>query len=352
MKAGVFYGPGHISYEDVEDMKLEEGSQFDVLIKVKAAGVCGSDMHYYKGEAPSALRERAVLGHELSGEVVQVGKTATNLKPGDRVAIEPLIGCGKCEYCLTGRYHLCHELRHIGYYYSGGFAEYVKAPHEKCYVLSDSVTCEEASTLDCYAVAVHAMQKVRVNISDTVVVMGAGPLGICTAQVAQQAGAHQVILVDLVQEVLDRAEKGGISKTICSAEVDVVDEIKRLTGGKGADIVFETVGGKAPTLDQAVEMAKFGGTIGLIGLRNSSSMDFWQAHTKELNMVFIYSYAYWGDRTEFEIALGMLEKKQIDANVLITHRYPLSKIKEAFDATLNKKVSGAIKVIVYPDDRD
>jgi len=349
MKAGIFYGPGDVRYEEIETPKLEPGDEFDVLIHVMAAGVCGSDMHYYKGEAPEALRERAVLGHELSGVVLEVGVNVTNVKPGDRVGVEPLIGCGVCAYCLSGDYHLCQSLKHIGYFYGGGFAEYVKAPHGKVYLLPDSVSFEEASTLDCYAVAVHAMKRVAVNIHDFVVVIGAGPLGICTAQVAQAAGARKVILVDLIEEILALARQSGINDTINSSQGNIVEEIMRLTGGKGADIVFETVGGNAPTLDQSVEMVRYGGTVGLIGMRNRSTIDFWKAHGKELNLTFIYSYAYWNYATEFEIALQMMADRHLNAKPMITHRFPMSRIKEAFDTTLNKQSSKAIKVVVIHD---
>lgn len=180
-----FYGPKDIKVEEVERPEISTG---EVLIRVKAVGICGSDLHFYEGEAPIELSPKAVLGHELSGEVVAVGNGVEKVKVGDRLGVEPLISCGKCAFCAIGEYHLCKELKHIGYIFKGGFAEYTKAPQEKVFKLPSNVSYEEASLLDCYAVSVHAIHRVRVRVSDVVVVLGGGPLGLTTAQVVKATG--------------------------------------------------------------------------------------------------------------------------------------------------------------------
>lgn len=348
MKAALFYGPKDIRVGEIETPTLLPDDRFNVLIRVKAAGVCGSDLHFYKGETPSRLQERSVLGHELSGEVVAVGAGVDKVRVGDRVGVEPLIGCGKCNFCLTGQYHLCRGLNHIGYYYPGGFAEYTKAPQNNVYRLPNNVSCEDACLLDCYAVSVHGLNRIPVNVNDVVVIIGGGPLGITTAQVVKAHGARKVILIDLLDEVLAVAKKAGIDDTLNAAKTDAVNEVRKLTQGSGADIVFETVGGTAPTLDQAIAMVRPGGTVGLIGIRNEGSMNSRDAHTKEINMIFVWSYATWGIESEFGIALNLLSAGRIKATPLITHTFTLGDIKEAFETALNKKDSKAVKVLIKP----
>jgi L-iditol 2-dehydrogenase len=345
MKAALFYGPKDIRVQEIEKPKI---TSKEVLIKVKAAGICGSDIHFYKGEAPIKLDVGTVLGHELSGEVVAIGDEVKSIKIGDRVGVEPLIGCGKCVFCKIGQYHLCKNLKHIGYAYKGGFAEYTKVPQENIYNLPDNVTYEEASLLDSYAVSVHALNRVTVKINDIVVIIGGGTLGITTAQLVKLAGAKKVIVIDLLDEVLQVARKAGIDYILNASKIDVVNEVMKLTDDMGADIVFESVGGEAPTLNQSVQMIKPGGTIGIIGIRNKGSMDFWSAHTKEINIIFIWSYAKWGINAEFKIALNLLESKKINATPLISYKYTLDKINDAFATALNKKESNAVKVIINP----
>lgn len=346
MKAGIFYDVRDIRYEDIADPKLLPGDAFDVLVRVKATGVCGSDVHHFLGLEPEPLKAGTVMGHELCGEVVEIGPSVTNVKVGDRVAIEPLIGCGTCPYCRQGDYYLCKQLRHIGYYYKGGFAEYVKAPHEKLSIIPENMEYEEAALLDCYAVAVHALKRVPVNVGDTVLVYGAGPLGICTAQAAMAAGAAHVVIADVLEGALDVARQAGISEAHNSAKEDILQIVLDLTKGAGADVAFDCAGGNAPTIDCCTAALRPNGVLGLIGVRNQISMEAHNSHFKELNIKFIFSYGMWDYKTEFEIAMGMIASKRINAKPLITHRFPLSQIREAFDAAVNKKESQAVKVVI------
>lgn len=348
MKAGVFHHFRDIRFEDVEDVKLEKGDKFDVLIKVRAAGVCGSDIAHFIGAHCDELPEGSVMGHELCGEVVETGGSVTNVKVGDRVGIEPLIGCGRCGFCLQGDYYLCSDLRHIGYYYSGGFAEYCKAPHEKVYRLPDNISFEEASTLDCYAVAVHGLHRVTVNVGDTVVVFGAGPVGLCMAQAVKAAGVKNIVIIDVIDGVLDVARKAGFEFALNSTETDVYKSVMELTGGRGADIVFDGAGGSAPILDTAVKMLRARGTLGVIGMRGELKFDSVAAHFKEIDIKYIFSYGYWDYKTEFEIALDLISSGKIDASRLITHKFPLKDIEKAFAAALDKKASNAVKVVLIP----
>jgi len=328
MKVAVFYGPRDIRVEETGTPKLLEK---EVLIKVKAAGICGSDLHYYKGEGS------------------RVGEEVTNIKVGDRVAVEPLIGCGKCLFCQIGKYHLCNQLKHIGFEFKGAFAQYVKAPEKKAFKLPSNVSYEEAALLDCYAVSVHTIHRVKVNINDIVVIFGGGPLGLTTLEVVKAAGAKKVIVVDLSDNILQIAKNAGADIIINASKVNVIKEINEITNELGADVVFECVGGMAPTLGQAIQVVRPGGTIGIIGVYSEfPQMNLRKAYTKEINIVFIWSYAKWGIFTEFGIALDMLAQGKLNAIPLITHKFPLNKIKQAFTVAENKKDFGAVKVLINP----
>ena len=348
MKAGVFHHFRDIRFEDVGDVRLEKDDKFDVRVKVRAAGICGSDIAHFIGMHCDELPEGSVMGHELCGEVVEIGENVMNVKVGDRVGIEPLIGCGHCGFCQQGDYYLCSELKHIGYYYPGGFAEYTKAPHDKVYKLPDNVSFEEASTLDCYAVAVHGLHRVPVSVDDTVVIFGAGPVGLCMAQAVRAAGAKNTVIVDVVDSVLEVSRKAGFELAFNSTEVDIYEKVMQLTHGRGADIVFDGAGGKAPVLDAAVRMIRARGTLGVIGVRGELQFDSVAAHFKEINIQYVFSYGLWDYRTEFEIALDLISTGRINAADLITHRFALKDIREGFAAALDKKASGAVKVVLIP----
>jgi len=346
MKAGVFYGPYDIRYEDVEDPVLKD-DELDVLIKVEAAGICGSDINMFTGGYP--VPYKAVLGHELCGTVIETGDGVTNVSAGDRVGIQPLFGCGTCVYCATGNYHICQSLSHVGIAHSGGFAQYSKAPCKNVYRLPDHVTFEEASLLDCYAVAVHALKKVPVTVGDTVVVFGAGTVGISTAQAVIAAGASRVAVIGIHDNVLDVAKKAGIEHVFNSKKGDVKKYVMDLTGGLGADIAFDSVGRDAPTMQQALTVIRPGGVIGSLGYRYSGDFDYTEAFAKEPTIVYISSYSVWGVRTEFEIALLMMADRRFDAASLITHRIELKDINKGLEMMMNKAKYGVVKAVILPN---
>lgn len=347
MKAAVLYGKEDIRLEDVPDLVLDD--YLNVLVKVKAAGICGTDIHFYEWLYPDRVPKFAVLGHEFAGEVVAVGPGVTNVKVGDRVAVEPLNGCGKCVYCRSGDYHLCKDLKQSGKHYSGGFAEYTKVNCDKCVKIPENVSYRQAALLDCYAVGVHALKRIPIAISDTVVVYGAGPMGLCTAQIVKAAGARKVILIDVVQEILEIAKTAGIEHVINSMTEDPVAKVMELTGGVGADIVFDSVGGRAPTMDLQIQMLRPHGKLGMIGVRQDTTFNMAKPHFKEIDIVFIFSYALWNYQTEFSMAMDLLKKGAILADPLVTHTFPLTAINEAFETAKDKGKSHAIKVMIISE---
>jgi threonine dehydrogenase-like Zn-dependent dehydrogenase len=346
MKAGVYVSPGKLGIKDVPDPVLERG---EVLVRVKAAGICGSDMNAYRDRSRFRGVEGRVLGHELAGDIVAVGEGVEDREVGQRVGIEPLVGCTRCERCLTGDYHLCPELKHIGFAWSGGFAELSKAPAEKAYPLPDNVSYEAAAILDCLACGVHAIHRLDIGVPDSVVVLGGGAIGLSVLSCAKWAGARFVALSDPLSDAREIADKAGADLTIDPGQDDPVERVMDATGGKGADVVVEAVGGRAPTFEQGMQMVKRGGRLGYQGFFSEpQAVDTRKLLTSEITIVPIFSYARWGTATEYQIALDGVSQGRLIADAMVTHRFPLEEIDDAFKAAADKDTSRAVKVIVNP----
>jgi len=340
MRVAMVYGPKNLKVEEVEDIiELSEG---EVLIRNKVAGICGSDLHYHRRDTDESVCRRAG-GHEFCGVVAAVGEDVECLKAGDRVGVEPLVGCGNCRFCTAGDYHICENLRHL----SGGFSEYSKAPKDKVFRLPDSVSYEAAALLDCVAVAVHAVQRFKPQLTDTAVVLGDAAIGLSTMQVAKANGAKKVGIVGHHDGSLEIARKVGADFTINSNNEDAPKRVMKVTDGMGADVVYESVGGSAATMTDAMNMVRPGGTIVVIGsFAKQPELNFRHLMRNEVNLLFSWSYATWNGIPEFQIAIDLLASGKVDAETIITHKFQLNGINDGFLAALNKYESGATKVVV------
>lgn len=355
MKAALFYGGPDI---EVASLPIPEPGPDEVLVQVRAAGVCGSDLHRYRA-APPQPRPAAGRqdGHELAGQIVSVGSAVSDLQVGQRVGIEPehLIGCGQCPYCRRGDNHLCPQRgqRHGERHTSHGFSQYDLCRASNVYPLPDHLSFDAAAILDCYACGVHAINRVPILPYMTVAVIGTGAIGMTLGQIVRAAGARQVITIGTREEPLAVARRAGAADTtIANSQVDPVAAVLDQTAGQGVDVVFETVGGTAPTINQGVAMAKPGGTVCILGIfTGDPDLDTRTAYRKELTITWSNSYATWNGLSEYQIALDLLASGRVAAEALITHHYPLERIGEAFAAAADKKSSGAIKVLVHPNDR-
>ena len=340
MKAGVVYGPRNISVGEFETPVPGYG---EVLIQVKAAGICGSDLHYHRSDAPVSNEGRIMGGHELSGLITAIGEGVKKRKIGERIGVEPLLGCGKCQFCSVGDYHLCKNLTHPG----GGFREYTVIREEKAFPLPDNVSFEEAALLDCLAVGVHAAHRANVKITDNIAVIGDGAIGLSTVQMARVAGARRLALIGHHEKNMNIGVKVGADVVIDSSKSDVAEEIMKFTDGQGCHVVFETVGGMTNTIENAIRMARPGGRIVVIGsFAKSMELSFRHLLRNEIDLTYSWSYATWDGVPEFLIALDLLAREKLDAVSLITHRFPIDDISEAFQAALNKEKSGALKVLI------
>jgi threonine dehydrogenase-like Zn-dependent dehydrogenase len=352
MRAALFCGGHDIRVGDVPD---PEPGQGEVVVRVCAAGICGSDLHGYRDPqrgAPLAGHPRTA-GHELAGHIAALGPGVSGLAAGQRVGVEPrhLVRCGRCRWCRRGDTQLCPQLGMVGdrRVHSTGFAEYSLESAAHCYPLPDALPMEVAAILDVYAVAVHAVHRVPASPAETAVVLGTGPIGLATAQVARAAGAGHVIVVGRRAGPLRVARQIGCDATVNAAEEDVPSAVRALTGGGGAEVVFEAVGGQAETLGQAIETAGRGARIAIVGaFTGKQFLDPRLCMRKELSLHWVWSYGLWDGVPEFQIALDLLASGRVDAAPLITHRFPLEQIGAAFAAADDKRVSDAIKVLVLP----
>ncbi len=349
MKAAVLHGPKDIRVDTIDVPRVDPGW---ILLKVRAAGICGSDLHLYKEKTfipiNSVLGEGIyVPGHELSGEVYEIGEGVTTLGKGDRVAVEPTVNCGECNWCKIGWYNICARSGLVGFYHIGGLAEYCVVPEDKCFKLPENVSFEEAATLDCIAVAEHALNRAEVSSEDSVAILGAGSIGLFAVQGALLAGAREVFVTGTHEFQTKAAESFGATAVINARKENAVERILELTDGRGVDKVIEAVGGDAPVLDEGVSMLRRRGILVATGIfLNPMPINMFGLVTKEVKLTGAWGYGYWTHMKEFALSLEMLAEGKIDAKPVITHRYSLEETSEAFEVALDKEKHESIKVQV------
>jgi len=322
-----------------------------VLAKVRAAGVCGSDLHSWKVPRPES--EGRVSGHELAGDVVAVGSEVTNVKPGDRVGIESVVSCGKCYWCRVGQYHLCLDLRKVrGATLARAFSQYVAGPAEKFYPIPPSVSYGEAAIMDVYGTSVHAMNRLDIHMNQKVVIYGAGPIGLSLLDLVNIAGGKGII-IDVLDYPLEVANNTfGAYATINSMKEDPVKRVMQLTGGLGADVAVDCVGGKASgsILPQAMQLVRRKGKLGIVGMYSGKALelDWSKQRNGEVDIIGVSGFYFWGNDPEFKIVTDLLSAGKLKASRMITHTFPLEKINEAFETAVNKEQTKSIKVIIEP----
>ena len=341
MKAAQFYGGKDIRVEVVPDPTPEEGQ---VLVQVEATGICGSDLHGYHHQPEKPLPPR-IGGHELAGFVIDTGKGVTGYEKGARVAVEPIIPCNNCPECYNGYYNICANLRHGG----GGFAEFMVTQSTNVYSLPENVSLEGGVLAEVYAVAVHAVNRAMVSPGDRVAIIGSGPVGLTIAQVADVAGATSIAMLGKPDAPLQIANDAVGAIPINVDKADAVAAIMDWSDGRGADVVFEAVGGTANTLEQATEIAAKRGRVCMVG-GHRAPLTFSErfARSRELTVIWSFCYGRHGGRTEFQIAIDLLAAGKLDPNPLITHRFDLDDIGEAFAVAAGRNEHGSVKVLVVP----
>jgi 2-desacetyl-2-hydroxyethyl bacteriochlorophyllide A dehydrogenase len=340
MRQASVTGPRAFELKDVDVPQPEPGQ---VLVRVRSVGVCGSDLHFYRGDFP--VPPGFVLGHECAGEVEALGEGVTGVAKGDRVALELFDVCLKCVQCRSGNYHLCPSRKANGQNIPGGLREYMAVPAYALYKLPPEVDCELGALCEPLAVAVHGLRLVDLRFGDRVAVLGAGTIGLMAIAAAKAMGATYIAATARHPHQKAMAEALG-ADAVFSDDADGVRQITTATGG--ADVVVETVGGHANTFAEAFTIVGLGGRISVLGAFTQPV----QIHPimfflKEPKVVGSNCYGRPGRQSDYEIAIEIMRRNAESLRRCITHRYSLGDIAQAY-ATADDKSSGAIKVQITP----
>lgn len=333
--------PGKVEFRE---RTLPEIGPRDVLVRVKAASICGGDLHIFKGQHPFAALPVAV-GHEISGEVVKIGEGVSRVEKGDRVVVEPVIVCERCHFCRRGQYHLCEEISFQYRMGQGGFTPYFVTRENWVHKLPDGVSYAEGALVEPLSVAVHAVNKSSIQLGQTSAIFGAGAIGLLILLLTKLSGGGDTFIVDIHDFRLDKALELGSKAVFNNLGEDVINRIYEHTSLLGVDKAFEAVGVDV-TLVQSLQVLKKGGTAVMVGLFEEPQVNipaniFVQ---KEITLTGSQGYCW-----DFQTALTLIGQRQIDLKPLITHQLPLSQIQEAFDLLMAPK-NEAVKVVLNADD--
>ena len=331
---------------EIREIEVPVPKEKQVLVKLEYVGICGSDVHYleYGKIGDFIVNGDFILGHECAGTVVALGSGVKNLKVGDRVALEPGCTCGQCEFCKTGRYNLCPDVEFLATPpYDGCLMNYIAFPENMAFKLPDGISTKEGALVEPLAVGIHAAKQGNVKLGDSVVILGAGTIGLVTLLACKAFGATDITVVDVIPKRLEYAEKLGATATVNAAETDVLAEIDRLTNKKGADVVLETAG-SAKTVAQTPYLVKNGGCIVLVGMAPQDIIEynFSKIMAKEAEIKSVFRY-----RNIYPQAIKAVSKGIIDISGIITHEFAFDDVAEAFNFVINNKqevVKAVIKV--------
>ena len=316
-----------------------------VVVRVRAIGICGSDMHWYLDGhiGPYQSRYPRILGHEPAGEIVACGPGVTGFHAGQRVAMEPAMHCGRCEYCLSGRHNVCPATKFMGSNSANGFfVDYVTVPATNVLAVPDSMSFSEVTLIEPLSVIVHVLEISKFRLGDTVAILGAGPIGMLTAALAKASGAARVWVADIVPHRLELARKMGADVVVNRNEASLYEAVMDETGGRGVDMAFDAAG-FASTINEGMNVARPGGTFVLIGLPTEEPLhvDLNIAMDKELRLQTIKRSNH-----NDHAALELLRDGRIPA-AMITHHLPLGDTPRAF-AMLARYEDGVGKLIIEP----
>ena len=332
----------------VTDMPEPEVGARDVLVQIRACGICGSDIHGFDGSSGRRIPP-LIMGHEASGVVARIGSDVTKVKEGDRVTFDSMVSCGECSFCERGEMNLCDDRRVLGvscddYRQHGCFAEYAVVPEHIIYSLPDNLSFEHAAMIEPVSVAVHAVKRTPIAKGDTAVVVGTGMIGLLVVQALKAAGCGQIIAVDLADEKLALAQTLGAELGINPNTTDAVAAIREATGGRGADVAMEVVGA-TPTVQTAIEATRKGGHVTLIGnLAPEVDFPLQSVVTRELTL-----HGTCGSNGEYPECIALLASDAIQVEPLITAKATLDEGAEWFDR-LYAAEAGLMKVILQPTE--
>ncbi len=345
MKALVKTQPGK-GFMEIKTVADPEPEQDEVLIKIEAAGICGSDVHFYDGSL-THCKPPVILGHEFSGEILQIGAAVTRYSVGDRVVSEPHKGgCGLCRFCQTGQTEVCPDKRAIGYKIDGAFAPYITMPEASLHRIPNHLAFEHAALAEPLAVVVKGvLERSRVNPEDFVVILGCGPVGLLAANAVKAEGARGVMITGTDQDEstrLNAARQMNIDHVLNIQQENLKEAVSDLTGGLGADLVVEACGVEA-AIHQAFDVIRTDGRIAAIGHTGREFLSVpWEMGLHKAARV---TWSFSSNWSSWERAVSMLSGKKIEADQIVSHTFPLKEWEAAFAALERLE---AIKALLIP----
>ena len=348
MNALVLHAVGDARFEKIPKPSVTPG---EVLLRVEFCGVCGSDIPrtFVKG----TYHFPTVCGHEFAGTVEACGEGVEGVEPGDRVVVFPLLWCGKCASCELGNFVQCSDYDYYGSRRDGAFAEYVSVPPRNLIPVPQGVSMEAASMTEPAAVALHALKRAGgAFVGETVVIFGAGPIGLMTAQFARMMGAGQIVLLDLIPEKLAMANKLGFDLAIDARRCNPVEKINQLTGGHGAEVCVEGAGVPV-TLNQAISAARVGGRVVILGNPSTEvtlpAGLISQAMRRELDVLGTWnsSFSAAGNNDDWRAVLAAVASGAVELDCLVSHRAPLENSLDAL-VMMRDQSEFFAKVLVKP----
>jgi len=340
MKALLLYADHNIQIEEIDKPSPGPG---EVLLKVEAVGICGSDVHFFKEGHIGSMRFKGphVLGHEFAGTVVELGPGVEGLEVGDHVAANPMISCGVCEPCREGKPNLCLNPRFVGTPpWPGAMQEYFVHPASYCVKLPANVSPIAGALLEPLAVAIHSVDLAELKPAHTAAVIGCGPIGLLLLQLSRLSGATDVYAAEISPMRLEAATRFGATVVFNAREVDVVEETLKATGGRGVDVSFEAAGVRG-SLEQGVEITRPGGKIIVLGTPGHPvSAEPIHLRHKELTLIWARRYLY----RDYSRALTLVAEGIVNIERLVTHRFSLENAVEGFEALA--RGDGIIKSVI------
>ena len=327
----------------IDHVQVPKVNANEVLVDIKASGICHSDLNYRNGVAPVG-KLPIILGHEVAGVIAEVGNQVEDLEEGERVCIHYVISCGKCVYCSAGKDNLCEEYRMIGKDVDGGFAEYIKVPARNVLKLPKNIPFEQAATLGCaVSTPFHALRRGRVTPGETVVIYGVGGLGAHAIQLASKIfGAGKVIAVDILEEKLKLAKQLGADEVVNAKEEDPAEKIKEITNGRLADVVLDFVGLRE-TIEKVVECVGKGGRAVVVGISQESVRlsPYRTLIGKEMGLIGVNDHL----KSEMTQLIKLVDSGRIDLSGSVTHKVSLEDVNQGMEI-LEKNVGNPVRVVI------
>lgn len=340
MKGTYFLGNKQFETREVVLRKPGAG---EVVVKVAACGICGTDVHIYHGHKGSAeVVPPVILGHEFAGVVTEIGPDVDTVKVGDHVTVDPNIYCGKCHFCKIGKKQLCSNLQAIGVNRDGGFAEYAVVPQEQCFQLDKEIPLQWGAMAEPLACCLHGIERIQIRTGDSVCVIGGGPIGLLMVQLARLSGAGKVI----ISEPVEIRRKIGLQVGACAAidpfNESLTERICEICGTDGVDVVIECVGNPRAA-EQAFEAAGRGAGILLFSVPAAGST--YTLHLEDIYQKELRVVGSMINPDTHERAVQLINNREIILEPLLTHSYPVDKVE---DAIIKQTENDSIKVIVEP----